>query len=214
MGFLNGIFGKLSLEPVDTKIYDEALALFNDEAAQNETAEEVERRSIVNGLCCDTLPDGEGEFGFARTNPVPVNGLFGAWSYLSRLRSLRTGGPVYFQLAERDGSLALFEVISRSGSNAFDLWFSLCHPRRSHNVPEGYILEREAVLPRGITTTADTFPKGLYKEILKEAKRRLHVKVADKESKYIDTEQALAGLETLRAERRHNEKCFCRRSDG
>ena len=67
MGFLNGIFGKLSLEPVDTKIYDEALALFNDEAAQNETAEEDERRCIVNGLCCDTLPDGEGDL----PEPIP-----------------------------------------------------------------------------------------------------------------------------------------------
>lgn len=83
----------------------------------------------------------------------------------------------------------------------FDLWFSLYHPRQSRDVPDGYILEKEAVFPRGITTTAADFPAALYGKIKKETKRRLHVEVADKNSKYIDVERAQENLRSLRSER-------------
>ena len=36
MSFINKFIGTTSLQPVDTKIYDEALFLFNNAKAQNE----------------------------------------------------------------------------------------------------------------------------------------------------------------------------------
>lgn len=200
MSFLNGLFGRTSLEPMDTRIYDDAAALFNSAAAQNETADGEEKAKISSGSACDALPGATGPFG-SKYNTVPVNGLFGAWAYMSRLRSLRTGNAVFFHLAVRHDGEALFEVISRSGNEVFDLWFSLYHPRQSRNVPDGYILEKEAVFPRGITTTAADFPAALYGKIKKETKRRLHVEVADKNSKYIDVERAQENLRSLRSER-------------
>ena len=201
MSFINKFIGTTSLQPVDTKIYDEALVLFNNAKAQNELLDGHLKSTVVQGSDVDVLPEAVGRFGFDKTSPVPVNGLFGAWSYVSRLRSLTTGGPVYFHLNEIKDGAACFEVINRSGRQAFYLWFDLYHPRQSRDVPEGYILEREAVFPRGITYHDDGFPKDLYKKIRKEAKKRLHLEVFDKEAQYIDTEEASRSLEALREKR-------------
>ena len=86
MSFINKFIGTTSLQPVDTKIYDEALVLFNNAKAQNELLDGHLKSTVVQGSDVDVLPEAVGRFGFDKTSPVPVNGLFGAWSYLSRLR--------------------------------------------------------------------------------------------------------------------------------
>ena len=68
-------------------------------------------------------------------------------------------------------------------------------------IPDGYTLEREAVFPRGVTTTLADFPKGLYKAIKKEAKLRLGIDVAEKESDCIDVPAVQAALDQLRQKR-------------
>lgn len=170
------------------QMYDDAFALCNSPALQNETLAPAERTAVENGLPCDRLPEGNGPFGTAATNPIPVNGSFGEWMYLSRLRILATGSKVFFHKWKTDGVVDAFEVINRSGTLRTVLYFSPCHPYASRYCPEGYILEREAVFPRGITTHSSCFPRGLYKEIKKEARRRLGIEVAEEESKYIEAE--------------------------
>ena len=73
------------------------------------------------------------------------------------------------------------------------------HPRCSRLYPEGYTLEREAVFPRGVTTTVADFPNGLYKSIKKEAKLRLGIDVAEQESARIDAAAAQESLAALPA---------------
>ena len=75
------------------------------------------------------------------------------------------------------------------------------HPRCSRRYPEGYTLEKEAVFPRGVTTNLPDFAKGLYKAIKKEAKQRLGIDVADKESDCIDVPAVQEALAHLRKER-------------
>ena len=83
MSFINKFIGTTSLQPVDTKIYDEALVLFNNAKAQNELLDGHLKSTVVQGSDVDVLPEAVGRFGFDKTSPVPVTGL------LSGKRSFR-----------------------------------------------------------------------------------------------------------------------------
>ena len=119
-------------------------------------------------------------------------------TYLSRLRLRSTGSMVFFHKVETIGRIDKFELVNVSGKVVDYLYLDMYHPRASRRYPEGYTLEKEAVFPRGVTTTVPDFPAGLYKLIKKEAKQRLGVDVAEKESDRIDVEQAHASIRELR----------------
>ncbi len=60
---------------LNTKSYVEDLFEIQDLMGQNESA---------NGM----IPKGEGPFGLCKENPIPVKGVLGEISYLSRLRTM------------------------------------------------------------------------------------------------------------------------------
>lgn len=200
MGLLNSWFGKEADKTRSEIMYDDALALFNSADKQNETLQGAVRTTIMQGLDCDTLPGATGAFGHDKTNPIPVNGTFGEMTYLSRLRLRATGSLVFFHKLRNDGHLHVFELVNVSGKFVDYLYLDPNHPRASRLYPDGYTLEKEAVFPRGVTTTLPEFPKGLYKAIKREAEVKLGVDVAEKQSGRIDIEQA---LQTLAEGRRH-----------
>ena len=183
MGFFDALVKSDINRTRSEKMYDDALKLFNSAQLQNETLPPALKAEVEGGEDCDVLSQGSGRFGHDIGNPIPVNGPFGEMTYLSRLRLRSTGK---------------FELVNVSGKVVDYLYLDMYHPRASRRYPEGYTLEKEAVFPRGVTTTVPDFPAGLYKLIKKEAKQRLGVDVAEKESDRIDVEQAHASIRELR----------------
>lgn len=198
MGMLNSWFGQEADRTRSEKMYDEALALFNSAEKQNAQLPKDVKAKVEGGIDCDEIPDGTGAFGHAVTNPIPVNGSFGEMTYLSRLRLRATGSMVFFHKIKTIGTVDMFELINVSGKFVDYLYLDMYHPRVSRLYPAGYTLEKEAVFPRGVTTTVENFPKGLYACIKKEAKAKLGVDVAERESNRIDLEQAFQSLEEAR----------------
>ena len=198
MGFFDAFF-KEQQRTKSEEIYDRALQIFNSPELQNESLPKELARDVLQGEDCDQVSGASGRFGHDVTNPIPVNGPSGEFVYLSRLRLRRTGSMVFFHKVGRIGRIDVFELTNVSGQFADRLYVDMYHPRCSRLYPEGYTLEREAVFPRGVTTTVADFPKGLYKAIKKEARQRLGIDVAEQESDRIDLEAARESLERLPA---------------
>ncbi len=108
---------------------------------QNKRLPKSFQKHIVGGLDCDQLPNATGEFGRAPTNPIPANGPLGEVLYLSKLRT-KDGCPVMFHRVRSEqgasGILDIYEVLSLDGKIRETLYLSMCHPRKSRKVPEGY----------------------------------------------------------------------------
>lgn len=99
-----------------------------------------------NSLDVDELPNGQGEFGLEKTNPVPTNTPKGSDAYLRRLRTL-DGKPIKFS---RIGSVGVelfpdqvidgYSISSDSGEKLPTLWFNMYHKRNSNKAPKGFYL--------------------------------------------------------------------------
>jgi hypothetical protein len=99
-----------------------------------------------NGLDVDELPNGVGEFGLDKTNPIPTNTAFGSSDYLKRLRTL-DGKPIKFS---RIGSFSVdlfpgqsidgYNIQSASGEKLPVLWLNMYHKRNSNKAPKGFKL--------------------------------------------------------------------------
>lgn len=200
MGFFEALMKSDINRTRSEKMYDHALALFNSPELQNAALPPELRNKIEAGEDCDMVPHGTGRFGHDATNPIPVNGPMGELTYLSRLRLRDTGSMVFFHKIASRGSIDKFELVNVSGKFVDYLYLDTYHPRTSRLYPDHYTLEKEAVFPRGVTTLVHHFPKGLYKLIKKEAKLRLGVDVAEKESGRIDIEQAWQSIRRRREE--------------
>ncbi|WP_270401391.1 hypothetical protein [Megasphaera elsdenii] len=200
MGFFDAFF-KEHQRTKSEEIYDKALQIFNSPELQNQALSGKLADKVTHGEDCDIIPGSYGRFGHDRTNPIPVNGPSGEFVYLSRLRLRRTGSMVFFHKAGSVDGIDVFELTNVSGKFVDRLYVDMYHPRCSRRYPEGYTLEKEAVFPRGVTTNLPDFPKGLYKAIKKEAKQRLGIDVADKESDCIDVLAVQEALARLRKER-------------
>ena len=198
MSFLDAFFEEQTAQTRSDKIYDDALRGVNTAALQNDTYDAALAAKVRGGADCDRIPGGTGRFGHDASNPIPVNGPFGEWTYLSRLRIRATGSMVFFHKTRSFGAVDEFEVVNVSGRFAARLYFAPYHPRLSRLYPEQFTLEREAVFPRGITSICPDFPKGLHKLIKKEADQRLGVDVVEKESVRINVAQAQESLSRLR----------------
>ena len=79
-----------------------------------------------------------------------------------------TGGRVFFHKLRTIGSVDEFELTYVSCQCADHLFLDPWHRAQSGWYPHNYYLERDAVQPRGITTTSPDFPRDLYKLIKKE----------------------------------------------
>lgn len=194
MGFFEKLYEEGPQRTRSEKLYDSALEIMNNTERQNKELPETERQRVLAGEACDVLPQASGDFGHDLTNPIPVNGAIGEFSYLSRLRMRTTGGRVFFHKRRSIGTIDEFELTNVSGAFADRLYVDPCHPQATAYYPDNYYLEREAVQPRGITTTCPDFPRNLYKCIQDEAEKWLHVRVAEKEAQHIQVERAQASL--------------------
>ena len=101
-----------------------------------------------NGLDVDVLPNGQGEFGLEKTNPVPTNTPSGSDAYLKQLRTL-DGKPIKFS---RIGSFGVelfpgqlidgYDISSESGEKLPTLWLNMYQRRNSNKAPKGFYLAK------------------------------------------------------------------------
>ncbi len=92
------------------------------------------------GVDADEMPDGQGKFGYAPSNPIPTRTMFGSISYLARLCD-RAGNKVQYK---RIGSISPDNIdypvdvyaITAMGLQ-FELYFSPYQKRNSAKSPEG-----------------------------------------------------------------------------
>ncbi len=162
---------------------------FKDESIEDQI-KDLERfpdflsKESINGLDCNVLPNAKGEFGKVATNPVPVNGPIGEIKYLNRLRT-DEGGLIFHRLGS-DGNIDIYEVVS-CGGNVWDiLYLDMYHPRRSINIPEGYVFSdfheifSRSLIGYGVNSFDSDFPFGLSKPIEDQIGGTLGVRIAKK----------------------------------
>ena len=111
---------------------------------------EVQQQPIgplaIAGEDCDELQNAQGPFGHSFNNPIPVNGLLGAYKYLGKLLSPK-GNIVYFhRIGSLDSDVAknlidAYEVVDMAGGYWDLVFIDMYHPRRSNKAPEGYKLK-------------------------------------------------------------------------
>ena len=127
--------------------------------------------AAMKGVDCDALPGATGPFGHAATNPIPVNGVFGTFTYLAKLRlATARGGALLFH---RVGSVRspvsahpvdVYETVDVHAQRWDVLYVDPYHPRRSNLAPEGYALmpydKRMGEPPAGygVNTRCPDFP--------------------------------------------------------
>ena len=127
---------------------------------------------ILNGLDCDQIPNGVGEFG-SLDNPIPVNGSIGEIKYLVKLRGKTAQSVMFHRLGSKTSkvvgrSVDCYEVVCLDGTQWGYLHFDFYHPRRSNLAPSGYILmpyiqKLGSDIPFGFgcNGVVDNFPYGL-----------------------------------------------------
>ena len=111
----------------------ELLSAFNDDIQKK-------------GLSVDELPNGQGEFGLVKTNPIPTNTAFGSDAYLKKLRT-PDGKPIKFSRIGSFGvdlfpgtSIDGYNIQSASGEKLPILFLCMYHKRNSNKAPKGFLL--------------------------------------------------------------------------
>lgn len=170
MGLLKKLFGTPNKEGASSKeieaIFNKVLRFLNDEAAQNNLYGEPYRSSIINGLNCDQLPSGHGEFGRVITNPIPVNGSVGEAIYLSGIRNL-DGLPVTFHRLGSAQNIDIYETVTTDGKVWDILYLSPYHPRKSRKAPDGYIINEEQIkYVNGVNRHMACFPDKMRRAVM------------------------------------------------
>lgn len=159
MSFFKRVFSRKSPNepPAEvTRVFDAIRVFLADEMAQNDMYPPEASRALLAGAAVDRLPNGSGEFGRHVSNPIPVNGFIGELLYIS---SLRTGGAQ--MIGHRLGSIGhvdVFELMSVDGAFWDLLYFDLYHPRKSRDLPDGYV-RQETFFIFATNENVPTFPQ-------------------------------------------------------
>lgn len=110
----------------------------------------------------------KGEFGFAKSNPIPVRFPWGEKEYLSRLRC-PCGEPFYFQ---RIGSCGIspdnhmvdcFDLMCRKKEHRYFLYLDMYHSGMPSTSPKGLSLSTPAGV--GTTVGVENFEKMTFEEM-------------------------------------------------
>lgn len=108
--------------------------------------EEIEN----NPQCCelDEVPQGIGEFGLEKTNPIPTYGLPENETYLRNLRTsnrelLRYRRTGSFEVENISNPIDEYEIFNAIGDTVAFLYFSPYHKKTSEKSPQGFYLKGE-----------------------------------------------------------------------
>jgi hypothetical protein len=142
-------------------------------AGYKEKAKEVDARwardkqRTEEGLI-DEVAGAQGEFGFEKTNPIPVADPKGEDEYLSRLRC-PCGEPFFFHRAGNGGPgpdghiVDIFELICRKKAHRYTLFLDMYHVTPSTKPPGGLSLSTPEGV--GMTKWIENFDNMTYEDM-------------------------------------------------
>ena len=118
MGLFGKLFGrrkkKADVPPEVAAIFERIDRFLIDDGAQNAARPEPMRKLLEDGPGVDEIPGATGTFGRCVTNPVPVNGVVGELTYLSRLVTPSGAGLFGHRLGHID-RIDVYETVSTDG---------------------------------------------------------------------------------------------------
>lgn len=130
---------------------------------------------------CNQCPESSGPFGESITNPIPVNGHIGTFTYLSRLRSKSGVGFMWHRLGSEESNVYphpvdIYELVAIDASEWRTLYFGIYHRHRSTMAPKDLTLvpwsqmsDIERVMAKtgfpGHNQRVENFPFGLPDQI-------------------------------------------------
>jgi hypothetical protein len=129
----------------------------------NETIEELKAMLSLKPQI-DTVPHAEGNFGYEKTNPIPVCYQAGELKYLATLRC-GCDEPFFFQRLGNCGSgpdkhlVDVFELQCRTRTHRITLYFDMYHTGPSARIPDGLSQGKRAGI--GLPHRVPDFPDGL-----------------------------------------------------
>lgn len=137
---------------------------------------------ILSGENCNVVSGAEGEFGFNRKNPIPVNGIGGEIIYLNRLKCPCYKSFMYHRLGSVEVNkkmVDIYEIVCRTGKHWDLLYFDMYHPRRSKKTPKNYtfgpyhnISSNISVPIAGTNNFVKDFPSNFPEYIIQDKERR------------------------------------------
>ncbi len=176
MNFIRTLFGRAASEkkedrlpPEMGKLFDSICASLRDDARQNNSAHPSLRGAIIDGLNCDEIPGGFGDFGRSLRNPIPVNGPIGEILYLSSLMT-ESGTSITFHRLGSRWNIDVYEVVSLDGQTWDVLYLDFYHPRKSKKAPSGYRIitdDLKYLQFSGTNLRVPSFPKDIVNALRK-----------------------------------------------
>jgi len=157
MGFFSNLVGGNEDEKALRDVFEKIRRVIEDEQFQLDMLHPARKAALAACPAYDRDPNGSGPFGFAETNPVPVNGPIGELAYLSRLETLH-GERILFHRIGAIDKIDVFEAVTFSGGEWFILFLDLYHPRKSCLTPEGFRFTQEVGQFTGFHNSCGDFP--------------------------------------------------------
>jgi len=160
-----------------------------DEPIEKQRQEALTSPLVKQGLWkisegCDQSPKAEGEFGRTPSNPIPVNGLFGSYAYLNRLRGKTDVGFMFHRVKSQKSkttgnNVDLYELVSLDGEHWDRLYLDMYYTYRSKKAPSGLYLINWSDTPNNIKSflkygiygtnqKVENFPYGLADIVCKD----------------------------------------------
>ena len=99
-----------------------------------------------DGTSDDTIPEGFGEFGRDKTNPIPIHGIPENEIYLKKLR-LYNGSKISWKRIGSSSSPNIrhfiddYEIFDNNGEKICELYLCPYHKKTSNKTPKGFIFE-------------------------------------------------------------------------
>jgi len=126
----------------EDKSIDDFLEALRKSGFNSPEIEAFAKQMISSGPLCDTVPNAHGEFGYEKSNPIPVHNPNGEMAYLRILRC-QCGEAFDFSRVgscgpSPDGHLVdEFELVCKTGTHKITLYMDMYHLGPSSLVPKG-----------------------------------------------------------------------------
>lgn len=193
MGFFSNLF-KSSEDKEMEKIYKIIYQFLNNDELQNQNIPEFFEYLYKKGHR-DYIQGARGEFGRCVTNPIPVNGVIGEITYLSKLLLIGTNEKIFFhRLGSCVGNVDLYQIVSLSGNFVDELYLDMYNYHKSNLVPQGYIMQKDVQGIRGIDSCSLNFPLNFYSDLLSNTKSIIGFPAIDTDAKFINIDNAIRNL--------------------
>jgi hypothetical protein len=168
MGFLSNLIGGNKQDKALREAFAQIQRILDDEKFQLELINPAMKAMLESAPAYDKDPKGSGPFGFAETNPIPVNGPIGQLAYLSKLETL-SGQRILFHRIGAIDTVDVFEAVTFNGAEWFILFVDFYHPRRSRLTPDGFRFTKDVAQFSGFHKFCENFP---YDFVEKKASER------------------------------------------